>query len=494
MAILVVVKAIHFSLYKRVSRYPPVTLRRPLLRPRHPPPRSCQLSAAPCLRTSAAPPSHSPSLLPPPIASPRQASPKPTPPLSNVSLPMTSSPRSLWQEPVRTPIFFITVAPASFGWMPLVNPTCHDVNLLTRGADHLDIIIGFSSGDIVWFDPLCNKYGRLNKGGAINSSGITMIRWLQGSENLVMAAFQDGTVILFDKDKEDGPFHAADSLPTSPSAHDPPELNSPWAFHQQKFGSPPSSSPSTHDKPTRSSLTKAKASKQMFRVSRPASKNTAKHNPVSHWKLSNQSITAFAFSPDCQHVAVVGLDGYLRVINYLQEKLQDVYESYYGGLLCAAWSPDGRYILTGGQDDLVTIWAFREQRIVARCQGHSSWVTNVAFDSWRCDERVYRFASVGEDAKLILWDFSVSAIHRPKARSNARHRGASVSSMTHPTIKQAQEPSVKLHPVISKADVAILQPAAVNTVHADPCVGVYFREDVIVTTDKRGRVCSWKRP
>ncbi|KAI8352533.1 hypothetical protein BD560DRAFT_225287 [Blakeslea trispora] len=43
-------------------------------------------------------------------------------------------------------------------------PTSHDVNLLTRGADHLDIIIGFTTGDIVWFDPLCNKYGRINKG------------------------------------------------------------------------------------------------------------------------------------------------------------------------------------------------------------------------------------------------------------------------------------------------------------------------------------------
>ncbi|KAI8328983.1 hypothetical protein BC941DRAFT_214690 [Chlamydoabsidia padenii] len=43
-------------------------------------------------------------------------------------------------------------------------PTSHDVNLLTRGSDHLDIIIGFTSGDIVWFDPLCNKYGRINKG------------------------------------------------------------------------------------------------------------------------------------------------------------------------------------------------------------------------------------------------------------------------------------------------------------------------------------------
>ncbi|CAG8477387.1 5809_t:CDS:2 [Racocetra fulgida] len=43
------------------------------------------------------------------------------------------------------------------------HPICHDVNQLTRSCEHLDVVIGFSSGDIIWFDPLCNKYYRLNK-------------------------------------------------------------------------------------------------------------------------------------------------------------------------------------------------------------------------------------------------------------------------------------------------------------------------------------------
>ncbi|CAO3597832.1 unnamed protein product [Absidia cylindrospora] len=389
-------------------------------------------------------------------------------------------------------------------------PTSHDVNLLTRGSDHLDIIIGFTSGDIIWFDPLCNKYGRINKGGLMNASSITMIRWLQGSENLVMAAFNDGSLMIFDKEKEDEPFHpdmATDektrprpsnshstSTTTSSSASSSPTVSQ-WHYHQ-KYSSPqqqpPSSSPLLS-----SSTNRSRICKQTFQVSKPSPKTSAKGNPVAHWKLSNQSITAFAFSPDCQHVAVVGLDGYLRVINYVHEKMYDVYESYYGGLLCVAWSPDGKYILAGGQDDLVSIVAFREQRVIARCQGHSSWVTHVAFDPWKCDDRVYRFASVGEDAKLILWDFSVPALHRPKTKVNTRHRGASVSSMTHPsanTIQTATDRPVTVHPVASKTDIAFLQPTVVKTVHADPCVGVYFREDVIVTTDKRGRVCVWKRP
>ncbi|GAA5817344.1 hypothetical protein MFLAVUS_010888 [Mucor flavus] len=340
-------------------------------------------------------------------------------------------------------------------------PTSHDVNVLTRGADHLDIIIGFTSGDIVWFDPLCNKYGRINKGGVMNSSPITMIKWLQGYENLFMAAFQDGTIMLFDKEKEDDTFHPGDEQR--------PTLKKPLLDD-----------------------------KQLFKITKPSSKGSMKSNPVSHWKLSNRSITAFAFSPDCQHVAIVGHDGLLRVVNFLHETMHDVYEAYYGGLFCVAWSPDGRYILTGGQDDLVTIWAFREQRIIARCQGHHSWVKGVAFDPWRCDEKVYRFASVGEDAKLILWDFSVNALHRPKTKPGSRNRGASVSSVNPPPLSSIlatiQDRTSTVHPVQSKTDVAFLQPTMVKTIHGDPCVGVYFREDVIVTTDKRGRVSTWRRP
>ena len=75
------------------------------------------------------------------------------------------------------------------------------------------------------------------------------------------------------------------------------------------------------------------------------------------------------------------------------------------------------YILTGGQDDLLSIWSLPDRQIVARCQGHDSWVTTVAFDPWRCDDRNYRFGSVGDDCKLLLWDFSVGMLHRPRGVS-----------------------------------------------------------------------------
>ncbi|KAF9947938.1 hypothetical protein BGZ72_010140 [Mortierella alpina] len=255
-------------------------------------------------------------------------------------------------------------------------PTSHDVNVLTRSCDHLDVIIGFSTGDIIWFDPLCNKYYRLNKQAIIKDSAVTMIKWLPGSENQFMAAFHDGSVLIMDKERDDNAFSAP--IPTNDST---------------------------------------------FHVTRP---KHSKHNPIAHWQVCKKPITAFAFSPDLQHVAVVGMDGGLRIIDFQQGRLLDTFSAYFGALNCVCWSPDGKYILTGGQDDLVTIWSFKDQRIVARCQGHQSYVTGVAFDPWRCDERNYRFGSVGEDAKLLLWDFSVGALHKPKAAAMQR-RGSNTT-------------------------------------------------------------------
>lgn len=40
----------------------------------------------------------------------------------------------------------------------------------------------------------------------------------------------------------------------------------------------------------------------------------------------------------------------------------------------AIGSPDGKYILTGGEDDLVQVWSMEDQAVVAWGVGHNSWV------------------------------------------------------------------------------------------------------------------------
>ena len=56
--------------------------------------------------------------------------------------------------------------------------------------------------------------------------------------------------------------------------------------------------------------------------------------------------------------------------------------SYFGGLLCVCWSPDGKYAVTGGEDDLMTVWSFEQKRVVARGEGHKSYINAVAFDPY----------------------------------------------------------------------------------------------------------------
>ncbi|KAI1345833.1 WD40-repeat-containing domain protein [Xylaria sp. FL0043] len=350
----------------------------------------------------------------------------------------------------------------------------HDVNLVTKSPSHIDIIMGFSTGEIIWWEAMSQRYTRLNKNGVINKTPVSQIRWIPGAENLFLAAHMDGSLVVYDKEKEDAVFSQEDEE-VQPNGENAPL--------------------------DRISVLKSVHSKNQ------------KTNPVAVWKLSNQRINAFSFSPDNRHLAVVSEDGTMRIIDYLKEELLGLYNAYYGGFTCVCWSPDGKYVLTGGQDDLISIWYPQETTLIARCQGHQSWVTSVAFDPWRCDEKNYRFGSVGEDCRLCLWDFNVGMLHKPKISSH-RQRG-SVSSRV-PTIHRAEtqgtspgrirsgstnsaadgdEIRISInYPVEPRSNVAILPPVLTKIADKDPLSWITFTEESIMTSCKSGHIRTWSRP
>lgn len=51
-----------------------------------------------------------------------------------------------------------------------------------------------------------------------------------------------------------------------------------------------------------------------------------------------------------------------------------------------------------------------------------------------------------------------------------------------------------LHPPVKKTQSAILLPTTTQEIHPDPCISLQFRENCLITTDRRGRVCMWGRP
>lgn len=62
------------------------------------------------------------------------------------------------------------------------------------------------------------------------------------------------------------------------------------------------------------------SSRNGIQVQKSVNSKNQKFNPVAAWKLSNQRINAFSFSPDNRRLAVVSEDGSLRIIDYLKEE------------------------------------------------------------------------------------------------------------------------------------------------------------------------------
>ncbi|KAJ7632962.1 catabolite repression protein creC [Roridomyces roridus] len=401
------------------------------------------------------------------------------------------SPRSLQSKQGDVTFLFYNAA-KSFLWIeagskskePLARitfsayPTCHDVNILTSSSERLDVIIGFSTGDLVWLDPISARYGRLNKQGSITNSPCTAVRWVPSSSSLFLVAHADGTIIVYDKEREDGSFTPQD--PVRPNADS--ESSKEWDPIDSIFVTNPISGNG---------------------VGAPGKVEKVAKNPVSHWRVSRRAVVDFVFSPDVKYVAAISEDGCLRVIDALAEQLVDCYASYFGALTSVAWSPDGRFILTGGQDDLLTIFSPWEQRVVARCQGHSSFVSAVAFDDLRCDGRTYRFGSVGEDNKLILWDFSSGALHRPKFQATHQQR-ISMSSTVSLAVRRDrstiylpmgdESPLPRYHPAPSRNDIAVVQPCLIKPIDSDILATLTFLPRSILTSTKNGYIKLWIRP
>ena len=273
----------------------------------------------------------------------------------------------------------------------------------------------------------------------IDKTKVTCIKWIPASSNHFLVSHASGQMYVYDEDLQCGPA--------------PP--------HYQLFKSGDGFSVYT-------------------------CKTKSSRNPMYRWVIGDGSINEFAFSPCSNYLAVVSQDGFLRVFNYNSMELLGSMKSYFGGLLCVCWSPDGKYIVCGGEDDLITVWSFHEKRVVCRGRGHKSWVNQVAFDPYTTSYDVdslpdfcgsdddfgqgasvrnssllqetlrgsarsntskgsgrsfpdrashasggpsivcYRFGSVSQDTQLCLWDLTEDILRQPFGR----HRTSTIISQT----------------------------------------------------------------
>lgn len=276
----------------------------------------------------------------------------------------------------------------------------------------------------IFISILCISFQRL-----IDKTKVTCLKWVPGSQNLFLVSHSSGQMYVY---KEDLP--CGNTTP-----------------HYQLF-----------------------KQGEGFAVYTCKTKST--RNPLYRWVIGYGALNEFSFSPCSKYLATVSQDGFLRIFNYDTMDLVGIVRSFFGGLLCVCWSPDGKYVVTGGEDDLVTVWSFQEKRVVARGHGHKSWVSVVAFDAFTytdsdgldlsgSEEELsqplpsdslsesskglasgsksgsgtllppsvcarnslsgsrslnitsYRFGSVGQDTQLCLWDLTEDILKQPIGRT-----------------------------------------------------------------------------
>lgn len=244
------------------------------------------------------------------------------------------------------------------------SPTCHDFNQTTASSQSICLLVGFSHGQVHLIDlnscedqESCKEF---NVDRLIDKTRVTCIKWLPNSSSLFLVAHASGHLYLY-----------KDNLPCGPAAPT-------YQVYKRSEGVVVST---CKTKTTRNPIYRWSIGGHTIE-NNTSSGSLSSLNSLHKSDNESCSLNEFVFSPCAKYLACVSQDGFLRVYCYDTMELVGRARSYYGGLTCVCWSPDGKYVVTGGEDDLITVWSLVERRVVARGLGHKSWVSVVAFDSF----------------------------------------------------------------------------------------------------------------
>ena len=391
-------------------------------------------------------------------------------------------------------------------------PTSHDLHW-GSGSDstaaELELLVSFLSGEVVLWRPL---RGRRDPVAAARSTmttlckesgdgaAVTVVRWLPRLEACFVTAHSNGRLSFYDRRR--------------------PEANE--ASHGR----------ADNGRRVRPSIPSS-ISSISIRSSSTSSGPALRHSPCVSWLVGGgAALNALAFSSDGTKLATGGADGVLTVYEIGAERLPTEkvllrLGSYFGGVLCLAWSCDDRLLFSGGEDDMVSVWSVHRGAVVARGQGHRSWVNAVAADPCDLDlnlsrldldgrasrPRTHRFATGGADARLLLWEYTeedneadddgggaADPTMGQAAPSPSRYgtsQGApSPSRYGASQASQASQGAAVLAVVPPPAFKAVprLLPMAAAQLHLQPISSLLAGRHALLTACVGGQVKTWARP
>jgi len=326
-------------------------------------------------------------------------------------------------------------------------PTCHKINKVQSSpkSRSLELLIGFHTGDIAIHNALTKTNVLYNKERQIDKTGVRCVSWGSSAEKkegeTFLVGHENGNIYVYNKSIQE---------------------ESPLIVN-----------------------TESKIDEKQFFVLHNKTKRT---NPITRYHVSNKAINDMKFSPNGRMLAAVSDDGYLYIIDYVSSKLNIMFQSFYGGILCCCWSPDGKYVVTGGEDDLISVYDIQARSILARGIGHSSYVSAVLFDNVQCDNDRYRIVSVGQDTRLILWDLD-------KINSNDE-KGVDIDQKKKNTVqfKEPKREETLLVKALPQNEVPYFEPVSMHRAHVEPIRDVVTFMEGIITVCNQNIIKFWARP
>lgn len=153
----------------------------------------------------------------------------------------------------------------------------------------------------------------------------------------------------------------------------------------------------------------------------PAPAAPAIHGPQPELVVqagANNLITDLQFSPDGRYLAMVSVDGLLKVVDVRMGKEWRSYHGATGPLHVVAWSPDGRQIAAAGFDKTVHLWDLATGAELATLPGHSGWIQSLAFAP---DGRHLASAASLNDHVVAVWDLEQRRLRHALTHDKAVH-------------------------------------------------------------------------
>ena len=111
------------------------------------------------------------------------------------------------------------------------------------------------------------------------------------------------------------------------------------------------------------------------------------------------AVYSLAYSPDGKYLVTGDSDGRVQIWNALTGREILTLLGHSSGVMSVAWSGDSQTLASGSNDNTVKLWNVQSGDCVRTLEGHSNWVTSVA---WSGDSLT--LASGSGDNTVKLWD------------------------------------------------------------------------------------------